>query len=178
MDLAKSALVFASATLVAVLVLNDLEDKREMRQNKETAFLSLRQQTIPDFVKASVNYETAAYIAYADLYQWEDVKLTEAMRDYETIYFPAYLSSAELIRASFRNHSEVITSLNEYMETTEKLFRIYDNVRDVRLDGGRETPIYPKESSKNFYKARMEAKKYRETLLKKISKVVYREAKE
>ncbi|MGD9000599.1 MAG: hypothetical protein PVF75_09305 [Granulosicoccaceae bacterium] len=175
MDLLRSAVVFIAATLVAIFVLNDLEDKRQIRQNKETALLSLRQQTIPDFVKASVNYETAAYIAYADLYQWQGIKLTKAMRDYETIHYPAYLSSAELIRASFRNHPNVISSLDDYMKTIEKLFRIYDAVRDVRIDGGEGTPIFPRKSRQQFYEARMEAKKHRGLLLKNISRVVYLE---
>lgn len=175
MDLLKSVIIFAVITLAAILFLNKLEDKREFIRNKESALLTLRQQTIPDFVTASVNYETAVYVAYADLYQWKGIVPTDAMRDLETKYYPAYLSSAEIIKASFPKHKNIIKALDQYMMQIEATFRIYDSVRDVRLDKGSSTEIHPGKKRKNFDDSRNKAKELRNKLLPLISEVVYKE---
>jgi hypothetical protein len=175
MGLAEKLIVFGVITLAAVLFLNNLEDARDIKRSKEAALLTLRQKTIPDFVKAAVNYETAVYVAYVDLYQWEGTRLTQPMRELETKYYPQYLASAELIKASFSSYDNIIEATNEYMAAIEALFRIYDNVRDMRLDNGPNAVIHPEQKREAFDAAREKAKKLRRALLPLISEVVYRE---
>ncbi len=95
MDLLKSAIIFCVATIVAICIVADIEDKREVRRVKESTLLTLRQQTVPDFVKAAVHYETASYIAYTELYQWVGVEPTQAMRAYESVHDGYLLDSGD-----------------------------------------------------------------------------------
>jgi hypothetical protein len=175
MDLLKSAISFGVATFIAVTVLAHFEDRREMRRSKEMALLTLRQKTIPDFVSAAVYYETAAYAAYTDLYQWKDNIPMTSMLEFEREYYPRLLSGAEIIRETFPQNEEIIAALDEYMAAIESVFRVYDEVRDVRLDGVADTPINPSGRRKEFDSNRKTAEDMRKELFPLIFKSVYRD---
>ena len=61
------------------------------------------------------------------------------------------------------------------MGAIESVFRVYDEVRDVRLDGDADTPINPAGRRKEFDSKRKTAEDKRKELFPLIFKLIYRD---
>lgn len=131
MDLLKSGITFTIAALVSLFLIDHIQEKRIQNKAKEDAAYATRLKALAEIRSATVQYDTAADAAFADLFQWSGRQKTSAMVRYEQEAYPQWLSAVETASHMFPWQCAEIEKI---VSTALKRHAIYDRLVDQRLD--------------------------------------------
>jgi hypothetical protein len=131
MDVLKSGITFTIAALVSLFLIDHIQEQRIQNKAKADAAYATRLKALAELRLVTVQYDTAADAAFADLFEWSGRQKTSAMVRYEQEIYPQWLSATETASHMFPLQSAEIANL---ATTALKRHAIYDKLVDERLD--------------------------------------------
>jgi hypothetical protein len=171
MDFLKSAITFSVAAVVSLFVIDYVQEQRIQEKAKADAAYATKLKGLDDFRMATVQYDSAADAAFADLFEWSTRQKTDGMVRYEQEAFPRWLAAVETASHMFPKQADDISKL---FELARKRHAIYDKLVDERLDFKESVKaIDPWAVRPNFRSLSDELKKSRRDLVETLQAVVF-----
>lgn len=181
MDLVKFIITFGAGALVTVFVLDKIEHKRTAQRVRCQTIIDSKLSALNNFSRSSLGYNEAAYNAWTELYRWRDREMTGAMRRYTEDAHENLTVAVQDISHRFSDYQPVIDNLTAFNKATYKLWRVYDNFVDSRLDrleSEESVPQVPRRDLEakrdEFNNNREEVSEIRLRIIKQLEKILYK----
>lgn len=181
MDLLKFGLTFGAGAFVTVFLLNEIEAKQTAQRVRCQTVIDSKISTLSEFSKSSLIYNEASYDAWTELYRWREREMTPAMRRYTEDSHENLTIAIENVKHRFSEYKAVIDSVSEYDASTYKLWRVYDDFVDMRLDRletEESVPQVPRtqleDQRDEFEMRKKEAEEYRIKLINILETILFK----
>lgn len=165
MDILKSTVVFTVVAVLTYFIVDQFQYERAARRDALTHFR-----------EASFHYQEAALDAYVELYslyRQEDVDIRpkgESMLRYETAAYDDFRLSVENVRTRFGTNTEIENRLDELTRVNDARHEIYDQLFDLKVDGGVQFDEAPETRRAEFDTLLSNFSRNRQLVIKEIEK--------